>query len=67
MFGDYYTNELISGSPSTTMIGNQINLFFQGGPQQTVGAALTLILSVFLAVLMAYYLSGHQAPSESSA
>lgn len=56
MFGDYYTNDVISGSPSTTMIGNQINLFFQGGPQRTVGAALVIVLSVFLAVLMSYYL-----------
>jgi len=56
MFGDYYTNDVISGSPGTTMIGNQINLFFQGGPQRTVGAALVIVLSVFLAVLMSYYL-----------
>ena len=56
MFGDYYTNDVISGSPRTTMIGNQINLFFQGGPQRTVGAALVIVLSVVLAVLMSYYL-----------
>ncbi len=31
MFGDYYTNDVISDSPQTSMIGNQINLFFQGG------------------------------------
>ena len=56
MFGDYYTNDVISGSPRTTMIGNQINLFFQGGPQRTVGASLVIVLSVLLAVLMSYYL-----------
>ena len=56
MFGDYYTNDVISGSPRTTMIGNQINLFFQGGPQRTVGAALVIVLSIVLAVLMSYYL-----------
>jgi ABC-type spermidine/putrescine transport system permease subunit I len=56
MFGDYYTNDVISGSPRTSMIGNQINLFFQGGPQRTVGAALVIVLSVLLAVLMSYYL-----------
>jgi ABC-type spermidine/putrescine transport system permease subunit I len=56
MFGDYYTNDVISGSPRTTMVGNQINLFFQGGPQRTVGAALVIVLSVLLAVLMSYYL-----------
>ncbi len=56
MFGDYYTNDVISGSPRTTMIGNEINLFFQGGPQRTVGAALVIVLSAVLAVLMSYYL-----------
>ncbi len=56
MFGDYYTNDVISGSPKTSMIGNQINLFFQGGPQRTVGAGLVIVLSVLLAVLMSYYL-----------
>ena len=56
MFGDYYTNDVISGSPGTSMIGNQINLFFQGGPQRTVGAALVIVLAVLLALLMSYYL-----------
>ena len=27
------------------MIGNQINLFFQGGPQAKVGAALVIVLA----------------------
>lgn len=56
MFGDYYTNDVISGSPQTTMIGNQINLFFQGGPEKTVGASLVIVLSLLLAALMSYYL-----------
>ncbi len=56
MFGDYYTPNIVSGSPETSMLGNQIDIFFHGGPQPAVGAALTLILSAFLAVLMAYYM-----------
>jgi spermidine/putrescine transport system permease protein len=56
MFGDYYTPNIVSGSPRTSMLGNQIDIFFHGGPQPSVGAALTLILSMFLAVLMAYYM-----------
>jgi len=56
MFGDYYTNDVISNSPRTSMIGNQINLFFQGGAEQAVGASLVIVLSLFLAVLMSYYL-----------
>jgi putrescine transport system permease protein len=56
MFGDYYTNDLISNSPKTSMIGNQINLFFQQGTQNAVGASLVIVLSVLLALLMSYYL-----------
>jgi spermidine/putrescine transport system permease protein len=56
MFGDYYTNDLISNSPKTSMIGNQINLFFQEGTQRTVGASLVIVLALLLAVLMSYYL-----------
>jgi spermidine/putrescine transport system permease protein len=56
MFGDYYTPNIVSGSPTTSMLGNQIDIFFHGGPQPAVGASLTLILSAFLALLMTYYL-----------
>ena len=56
MFGDYYTPNIISGSPQTSMLGNQIDIYFHGGPQPAIGAALTLVLSVFLGVLMAYYM-----------
>lgn len=56
MFGDYYTPQIVSGSPRTTMLGNQIYLYFHGGPQPDVGAMLTVVLSLFLSVLMAYYL-----------
>jgi putrescine transport system permease protein len=56
MFGDYYTNDLISGSPHTNMLGNEINLFVQGGSQKNLGAALVLVLMVIMAVGMAYYL-----------
>ena len=55
MFGDYYTPDLLSGSPNTTLIGNQVNLYVRGGQQQPIGAALVVVLMVFLSVLMAYY------------
>jgi len=54
--GDYYTNTIVSGSPSTTMIGNQIELFLLQGPQKNFGAALVLLLSLVLMFFMAYYL-----------
>jgi spermidine/putrescine transport system permease protein len=56
MFGDYYTPDLLSGSPNTTMIGNQITLYIQGGQQIPVGAALVCVLMGMLLVLMMYYL-----------
>ena len=56
MFGDYYTPNIISGSPTTSMLGNQIDLYFHGGPQPSIGASLTMILALFLAVLMTYYM-----------
>jgi spermidine/putrescine transport system permease protein len=56
MFGDYYTNDLISASPHTNMLGNEINLFVQGGSQKNLGASLVIVLMAILAVGMAYYL-----------
>jgi putrescine transport system permease protein len=56
MFGDYYTNDLISGSPRTNMLGNEINLFVQGGSEKNLGASLVIVLMAILAVGMAYYL-----------
>ena len=56
MFGDYYTPDLLSGAPQTSLIGNEINLYIRGGQQVPVGAALVVVLMVFLTVLMGYYL-----------
>ena len=56
MFGDYYTNDLISASPHTNMLGNEINLFVQGGSQKNLGASLVIVLMVLLTVAMGYYL-----------
>ena len=56
MFGDYYTPDLMSGSPRTAMLGNAINGYIQGGPDKSLGASLTLLLAAFLLVFMLYYL-----------
>ena len=56
MAGDYYTNAIVSGSPNTSMIGNQIELFLLQGPQKNLGASLVLLLSLVLLFFMAYYL-----------
>jgi ABC-type spermidine/putrescine transport system permease subunit I len=65
MFGDYYTPDIVSGAPQTSMIGNQIDFYFHYGGQPTIGAAITVILAVFLTVLMAYYVwTIHRASRE---
>jgi spermidine/putrescine transport system permease protein len=56
MFGDYYPPDLLSGSPNTSLIGNQIQLYIQGGQQRSVGSALTVVLMIMLLILMVYYL-----------
>ena len=56
MFGDYYTQDLVSSSPRTSMIGNQIDQLTRQGSSKVVGACLTLILAVVLLGLMFYYL-----------
>lgn len=63
MFGDYYTNTLVSGSPTTTMVGNQIEFYLLQSQQKGIGAALVLVLSVLLMALMAYYLVSTQRAS----
>jgi spermidine/putrescine transport system permease protein len=56
MFGDYYTTNIMSGTPKTSMLGNQIDTYFHGGPQPTIGAAITVVLAAFLVLVMSYYL-----------
>ncbi|HSJ44242.1 MAG TPA: ABC transporter permease [Euzebyales bacterium] len=56
MFGDYYTPNLLSGSPRTRMIGNEIDQFISSEIGGTEGAALTVVLMAFVGLLMSYYL-----------
>ena len=56
MFGDYYTNDLMSGSPRTSMIGNVINTDLQRGPNKPIGSAMTMLLTAFLLAVMLYYM-----------
>ena len=66
MFGDYYTNTLVSGSPRTTMVGNQIEFYLLQSQEKGVGAALVMILTVLLMALMAYYLLSTQRASREA-
>jgi ABC-type spermidine/putrescine transport system permease subunit I len=55
MFGDYFTNDLLSGSPRTSMFGNLINEAIGTPGQVSEGAALVVILMVLLIPFMCYY------------
>lgn len=56
MFGDYYTNDLLSRSPNTEMLGNQIDFYLNNSTQPQNGALLVLVMSLFLAIFMSFYL-----------
>jgi ABC-type spermidine/putrescine transport system permease subunit I len=56
MFGDYYTNNLLSGSPRTTMIGNILDDSINTSGQGPEAAIFTMILMVILIIPMLYYL-----------
>ena len=56
MFGDYYTNNMLSNSPRTVMIGNILDDSVQTTGQGPEAAVFTLILMVLLIVPMLYYL-----------
>ncbi len=59
MFGDYFTADLLSGRPTTSMIGSQIVFYMTGTPlgsAQSRGAALVVVLSVMVSLLTLYYI-----------
>src|SRR5436305_2770356 len=55
MLGDYFTNQLISAAPGTTMIGNVIEGQLNSPGQTGQGAVLALMLLVVLLIPMIYY------------
>jgi ABC-type spermidine/putrescine transport system permease subunit I len=56
MFGDYFTNNLLSGSSRTTMIGNLIDEAYRTTGQGRKMASYVLILMALLKVPMLSYL-----------
>jgi ABC-type spermidine/putrescine transport system permease subunit I len=56
MFGDYYTQNLMSGSPKTTMLGNLIDEAVNSTGQGPKAAAFVLILMILVLVPMLYYM-----------
>lgn len=55
MTGDYFTNDLLSGSPRTAMLGNLVNSAVGNPAQAGQAGALVLLLVVALTVPMIMY------------
>lgn len=55
MFGDYYTNQLLSAAPGTSMIGNAIEGQLNAPGEVGQGAVLSLLLLAALLIPMIYY------------
>jgi spermidine/putrescine transport system permease protein len=55
MFGDYYTNDLLSASPKTAMLGTVIDRAINS-PFVTQAAALVVVLMGLLLIPMLYYM-----------
>jgi spermidine/putrescine transport system permease protein len=55
MVGDYFTNQMLSGTANTSMIGNVIDGQLQTTTLEAQGAALSLLLLLVLLVPMIYY------------
>jgi spermidine/putrescine transport system permease protein len=55
MTGDYFTNDLLSGSPRTAMVGNLINQAISNPGQAGQAGALVILLVVALIAPMVWY------------
>ena len=55
MLGDYFTNQLMSGTTNTSMIGNVVNQQLSTPLFQGVGAVLSLMMLLVLLVPMIWY------------
>jgi len=67
MLGDYFTNQLLSGAPNTSMVGNLIEGQLGTPGLQGQGAVLSLILLLILVIPMIYYvLATNRSSREAS-
>lgn len=67
MFGDFFTNALVSGAGSTAMVGTLINAYAQSQTDQTLAAATAVWLVVFLGLLLTPYLRSSARATEEVA
>ena len=67
MVGDYYTNQLLSGAASTSMIGNLIQGQLGTPGLEGQGAVLSLLLLLVLLIPMIYYVIATNRSSKVAA
>jgi len=67
MLGDYFTNQLLSGTTGTTMVGNVIEEQLSTPGLQGEGAVFSLLLLAALVVPMVYYVVSTNRSSRESA
>jgi len=67
MLGDYFTNQLLSGTTSTTMIGNVIDNQLTTPGLQGEGAVFSLMFLIVLIVPMVYYVVATNRSSRMAA
>jgi ABC-type spermidine/putrescine transport system permease subunit I len=67
MLGDYFTNQLLSGAPNTSMIGNLIEGQLGTPGLQGQGAVLSLLLLLILLFPMIYYVIATNRSSREAA
>ena len=66
MLCDYFTNQLLSGTTGTTMIGNVIDGQLQTPAFQAEGAVMSLMLLLVLTIPMVYYVIATNRSSRSA-
>ena len=67
MLGDYFTNDLLSGSPQTSMVGNLINnSVLTPGQTGQAGAFVLLILLVSIVPMLIYVRAGRSGADVKS-
>jgi ABC-type spermidine/putrescine transport system permease subunit I len=55
MLGDYFTNDLLSASPKTAMVGNLINDSVQAPGQTGQAGAFVMLVLIATVLPMVYY------------
>src|ERR1700683_2574020 len=66
MLGDYYTNQLLSGAASTSMIGNLIQGQLGTPGLEGQGAVLSMLLLLVLLIPMFYYVTPPNRSSQAA-